>query len=265
MRHFPLTNESFTPVIFWKLQKFAVKDDIKCSNQTHNFGSAENSLYQSVFIIPFHVVYLMKDSVGHCYLIVVLGNCNANQLQQKKMRIGNDEQREERQREEINGIAWIFFPLSKKEVKKQESCILVYSRVHMNTEISRCRINVNLTRKRKQFYQFVLTHLFDVYSTVDDGYANKRWFVLTFYIRFCEQISVLFCIPFELTKHESMEIQRCAPVDNSREWMHHRHSHSNEIHFQWELFAKITCTHTHTHINSHLNNPPTESLRALHV
>lgn len=27
--------------------------------------------------------------------------------------------------------------------------------------------------ERKQFYQFLLTHLFDVYSTNDDGYANK--------------------------------------------------------------------------------------------
>lgn len=38
--------------------------------------------------------------------------------------------------------------------------------------------------RENAFYQLLLTHFFDVYSTSDNEYANKEWFVITFYIRF---------------------------------------------------------------------------------
>lgn len=42
-----------------------------------------------MIIKPFHVIQLMKDSVVHCYWIVVLGNGNGNQSQEKL--IGNEQ------------------------------------------------------------------------------------------------------------------------------------------------------------------------------
>lgn len=94
-----------------------------------------------MIIKPFHVIHLMKDSVVHCYWIVVLGNCNSNQLrdEEEKTSAQSVMNKVEKKKKEVpneNERNWQFF-FSTKMNPMETFYLAFFLYLHPKREVKR--------------------------------------------------------------------------------------------------------------------------------
>lgn len=123
----------------------------------------------------------MKDSIAHCYWIVAQENCKLNQ-REKEIMIGNEQWKEERVKTKQLQKKFTQVDGGKNEINDETFAFYICSELDgkINAEKEENVAPIAKTRKETVLSIPADTSLWCLLDQLDDGYVNKRWFVLTF-------------------------------------------------------------------------------------